>query len=70
MDTYITTIKFKNLKTVDIRSDTEEDLRDKLEKEWATIKKEGILRLGDYFIVSDEILWIKVKGERFEKPTG
>ena len=66
MNTFKVNIKFKQGRTLAFSIDTEEDLKDKVVKEWATTKKDGALTMGDYVITIEDIQWIHIEGE----PTG
>ena len=61
MNTFEVTIKFKNGNAIDFELESEENLRDKIEKELESSKT--ILHLGQYILSISEILWIKVEGE-------
>ena len=61
MNTFEVTIKFKNGNAIDFELESEENLRDKVEKELESSK--SILHLGQYILSISEILWIKVEGE-------
>ena len=68
---YQINIAFKNNKQLYFDIVQEDDLRENFIHEWTTSKKEGILIIGDYIISIDDILWIRIEGERIsEKSSG
>jgi len=66
MNRYEVTIKFKNGKDLEFKTDTEGDLK----QTFASSKKGKLVRFRDYFIRFDEILWLKIRGEALEGPSG
>ena len=68
MDRFRIEIKFKDGKILPIEIDSEEDLRNEIAKTWSG--KKSALFIGDYVISTEDIRWIKVEGERLEKPSG
>ena len=68
MDNYKVKIQFKNDKYLDFELAGEEGLRENLAKSWASNDK--ILYLADYVISANDILYIKIEGEKVEKPSG
>ena len=55
---YNVIVKFKNGEILEFVISSEEDLRQALADSWAN---DDVFRIGDYFVVVDEILWIRIE---------
>jgi len=73
MNTYKVYIKFKKGLGEDLSFsiDSEQSVKQGLIVEWEDIKKDGAWTVGDYTILTDEILWIRIEGDKYiEKFSG
>jgi len=61
MTAYNILIKFKNNSTLEFQMGSDKDLRKSIATGW---KDEDVFRIGDHFIVVEEILWIKVGDDK------
>lgn len=67
MNTYKVSIKFKQGKSLEFDIDTDENLKVAVPANWSSDKKEGALTIGEYLIATDDIQWIRIKGETLKK---
>lgn len=63
MNIYQVSIKFKHGGSLGFDIETNKNIKSEINKEWETSKKSGALSIGDYIVTTDDIQWIKVKGE-------
>ncbi len=67
MTRYEVLVIFKDHRQLEITTDSEEDLKEILVDEWPGAIKEGAISIGEYIISANDILYTKIKGDRFEK---
>ena len=64
MNKYKIMIKFKDGKELPIDVETETNPRMELDSFWKGAR--SIMRIGDFFIKPEEILWMKIEGDELE----
>ena len=67
---YKLTVVFKDKRFFDITTQSDENPYDILMKDWKKYKKVGALAIGQYIFDINEIIYIKVEGDKVEERAG